>query len=85
MWNLLQVAALLALPALLAGGLLWALIYSSVRMALRHEVTRLERRKTPVARAEARTRGPEGAPPRLVRQQPAAARVGGHARTRAAS
>jgi hypothetical protein len=85
MWNLLQVAAFLVLPALLAGGLLWILIYSSVRLALRHEVARLEQRKARAARTEARARAAGTARPRLVRQQPAAARAGGHARARAAS
>jgi hypothetical protein len=76
--DLLQVATMLALPMLVVGALLWLVAYSSVRVAIRHEVTRLEQRKATAERARARGR-PEAAAPRLVRAQ--TARTTAQART----
>jgi len=44
MWDLLRVAILLALPILVFGALTWVLFYSAVRLALRHEAERLQKR-----------------------------------------
>jgi hypothetical protein len=85
MLDLLQVAAMLALPMMLIGGLLWLLIYTSVRLALRHEVTRIEHRKVRATRARARAEATSSTRPRLVRPQHASVRASGHARTRTGS
>jgi hypothetical protein len=79
MLDLLQVAAMLALPVLVLGGLAWLLLYTAVRLALRHEVTRLEKRKAGRARTDARGAAAEPAQrrPRLVQPE-----TGVHAATR---
>jgi hypothetical protein len=84
MVDLLQVAAMLALPMLVVGALVWLLIYTGVRLAIRHEVKRLEHRKARSERAAARGKR-EPAGPRLVRTQPMAARTSGHARPQPAA
>ena len=78
MWDLLQFAGMLALPILAIGGLVWLLIYSAVRLALRHEVAKLERRKT------RSTRPARAARPQPIKSQPAPAHGNGRARPRTA-
>jgi hypothetical protein len=93
MWSLLQLAAALALPMLVLAVLFWFLMYSSFRLAFRHEVTHLEREEQERARAEqARARrrqeqaraAEERAQPRQARTQPASVRGDGQARRRPA-
>ena len=77
MWDLLQFAGMLALPILAIGGLVWLLIYSAVRLALRHEVAKLDRRKRS-------TRPARAARPQPIESQPAPAHGNGRARSRTA-
>ena len=56
MWSLLQLAAALAVPLLVFAALLWVLMYSSFRLALRHEVTRLGRQEEEASAAQGRPR-----------------------------
>ena len=71
--DLLQFAATLALPLLVFAGLIWLLFYSAVRLALRHEVTKIERRKARRVQAQS-------ARPRVIRTQPASAQANVRAR-----
>src|SRR2546423_429399 len=77
--NLLQVSVMLVLPVLVMGALLWLLVYSSVRLALRHEVAQLERRKARKARKGPADTGTstDRTRPQLVRTRPAPAQGNG--------
>ena len=65
MSDLLRLAIGLSIPILVFGALLWLLLYSAIRMGLRHEISRAQRRK--VARPAAETQRTPPAPrPRVV-------------------
>jgi hypothetical protein len=71
MSELLRLAVFLSVPILIFGGLLWFLIYSAIRMALRHEISRAQRRK-----GEARP-DDTNATPQVKRPRPVAVRADG--------
>jgi hypothetical protein len=67
----LRLAVFLSVPILIFGGLLWVLIYSAIRMALRHEISRAQRRKGETRPAETNVR------PQVKRPRPVAVRTDG--------
>jgi hypothetical protein len=78
MWSLVQLAATLALPLLVFAAIFWVLMYSSFRLAFRHEVMRLEREEERAKAAQARAQR------RQAGARPASAAGDGRARPRPA-
>jgi hypothetical protein len=57
MFDLVRLAAMLALPILVIGALMWLLLYTAVRLGIRHEVSRLQaQRAARPTRAATRSR-----------------------------